>query len=104
MLIALAEKCKEPSQIRKKRKTQVQMFNSELSHVNHNYEESAPIGLIITVYTGVRSLDNVITIDYGALPKEFTLSGNVNFQSCIIDGSYSYMIGPLSSPPSLIIL
>lgn len=85
MLIALAEKCKEPSQIRKKRKTQVQMFNSELSHVNHNYEESA-LGLIITVYTGVRSLDNVITIDYGALPKEFTLSGNVNFQSCIIDG------------------
>lgn len=70
MLIALAEKCKEPLQIKKK-KTQVQMYDSDLSHVNHNYQESA-LGLIITVYTVVRSLHNVITIDYGSLPKEFT--------------------------------
>lgn len=54
-----------------RKKTQVQMYNSELSHVNHNYRESA-LGLIITVYTVVEPLDNVITIDCGALPKEFT--------------------------------
>lgn len=70
ILIDLAEKSKEPSQIRKK-KPQGQMYDSELSRVNHNYQESA-LGLIITVYTGVRSLDSVVTIDYGVLPKEFT--------------------------------
>lgn len=62
ILIDLAEKSKEPSQIRKK-KPQGQMYDSELSRVNHNYQESA---------LGVRSLDSVVTIDYGVLPKEFT--------------------------------